>query len=255
MTLVAGQGIMATRRFPFGSLTPMKAVSWAFASTRDRGAWRTLQIIGDTIYDLAFDWRHQIETVRWVGTQDLVTASPNAVRAVKHQATRARPFLKLFGRLQLPRDSVFVDFGAGKGRALLLASRYPFKRVIGLEFCRALCAQARENVRLFQQRTGSKSCIEIVEGDAADYELREDENVFYLYNPFDSVVLDRVLQNIRRSVEMNARPIWLIYNTPAHGATVESTPLFTRRQKFVFGGTEFCVYTNDAPSEPRNSQI
>ena len=31
-------------------------------------------------------------------------------------------------------DCVFLDLGAGKGRALLLASQFPFKRIVGVEF-------------------------------------------------------------------------------------------------------------------------
>jgi len=32
----------------------------------------------------------------------------------------------------------FIDFGSGKGRVLLLAARYPFKEVVGIEFSKEL---------------------------------------------------------------------------------------------------------------------
>ena len=32
----------------------------------------------------------------------------------------------------------FVDIGCGKGRALLIASRWPFHQIIGVEFCQNL---------------------------------------------------------------------------------------------------------------------
>ena len=44
-------------------------------------------------------------------------------------------FRKVLASLQIAfHDYTFIDFGSGKGRALLLASEFPFKRIIGLEF-------------------------------------------------------------------------------------------------------------------------
>ena len=53
------------------------------------------------------------------------------------------------------RHDVFLDLGAGKGRMLLAASRYPFRRVIGVELSDRLAAIARSNVAAFRLRARS----------------------------------------------------------------------------------------------------
>ena len=48
----------------------------------------------------------------------------------------------------LPRDLsdfLFIDYGSGRGRALLLASHYPFKEIIGIEFSQRLHRDAELN--------------------------------------------------------------------------------------------------------------
>ena len=45
----------------------------------------------------------------------------------------------------------FVDVGLGKGRALLLASDYPFREVIGVELSPELDRIARSNIALYSE--------------------------------------------------------------------------------------------------------
>jgi precorrin-6B methylase 2 len=174
--------------------------------------------------------------------------SENKSRSIQYQATKVRPFLKLLKRLELPEDSVFVDLGSGKGRVLLLASQCRFKRVVGIEFCANLCAQARENINVFRQHTPRASEIEVIESDVTRHTFKGDENVFYLYNPFDAIVLGKVLDNIERSLTERPRQIWLIYNTPVLHAVLEQTKLFSNKQVFKIGASEFSVYSNVSPS-------
>ena len=212
---------------------------------RERGCVRTSKIVASVIADLAFDWKYGTDTRRMVWTDSLETDSENKSHAISYQATKARPFLSVLGQLRLPEDSVFVDLGSGKGRALLLASQHRFKRVVGLEFCSRLCAQARANVDLFRQKARACAPIEIVETDVTRYRFRGDENVFYLFHPFDSLVLSQVLESIGRSIEEKPRKIWLIYNTPEHREVIEQAGLFAPPfHVYESGGTEFRVYAN-----------
>ena len=43
-------------------------------------------------------------------------------------------------------DYIFIDVGAGKGRGLLVASEYSFRKVIGIELNAEMAAIARQNV-------------------------------------------------------------------------------------------------------------
>ena len=64
------------------------------------------------------------------------------------------------------RNSAFVDFGSGKGRAILVASRLPFRKVIGVEYSEPLTKIAQENISIFRKH--HTICdIEAVWADAA----------------------------------------------------------------------------------------
>jgi predicted RNA methylase len=145
--------------------------------------------------------------------------------------------------LGLPRESGFLDLGSGKGRALLLAAQHGFRRVVGVEFSPQLCRLARANIATFEKSTPLPSPIEIVEADAARYEIGSDLNVFYLYNPFEPPVLSKVLENLRRSVASAPRRIWLIYNNPRHHELIRQSGLFGGHSCHDIGGTDFNVYT------------
>jgi hypothetical protein len=51
----------------------------------------------------------------------------------------------------------------------------------------------------------------VVHRDAADYNVQPDQNVFFMFNPFDHIVMQHVIEHIAHSLEEVPRPIWLIY--------------------------------------------
>ena len=54
-------------------------------------------------------------------------------------------FREMVGRLPIRHDDfVFIDFGSGKGRCLLLATEWPFRRIVGVELSAELNHVARE---------------------------------------------------------------------------------------------------------------
>ena len=71
-----------------------------------------------------------------------------------YKATAYRDFKRAMKYLTLrPNHDVFIDIGAGKGRVLIMAARYPFKRVIGLEYAQDLTLLARQNIQNAQKKT------------------------------------------------------------------------------------------------------
>jgi len=211
-------------------------------STRKKGLIQTGKVIGNVAIDLWFDWKYRTDTMRWIDRAAINTSSENKLHSASYQATRARPFLKLLRELGLPKDTVFVDIGSGKGRALLLASQYGFRKIVGLEFSGALCEVARRNVEIFSKRVPLKSLIEIIEIDATQYQFRPEDCVLFMYNPFKATVLAEVLQNIRLSLERDPRKLWLIYNTPEHREVVDESNLFKSASFYEIGGNHFWVY-------------
>jgi SAM-dependent methyltransferase len=219
-------------------------VRWFFDSVGHFGFGQTLVIMWSVVVDMGFDFRYGTETTRRIPKEQIATDSENIVHCVNYGASKSTPFKHLMSRLKLPKDATFVDLGSGKGRALMLASRYGFRRVIGIEFSGELCARARENLKKFMAKCPSSSVVEVIESDVTKYKLRDDETVFFMLDPFDAPVLTQVLRNIRTSVERRPRTIWLIYSVPRERHIIEQSGLFTQSQLHVVVGAEFQVYSN-----------
>lgn len=220
----------------------MGAIAWAVNSVRTRGLAQTAKVATSAIADLSFDLKYGTDTTRWVRVDDLGEVGENKIHSVHYQATKARPLRHLLHSLDLPKDQVFVDFGSGKGRALMIAAECGFQKVVGVEFSPALCDQARKNMKIFRTKRNVSTEIEIVRADVAHYQIQPDQSVFFMYNPFGDAVMEHVVINLRRSLEQAPRPVWLIYNTPLCHGVIEKSGLFRNRLNREIGGTSFVVY-------------
>ena len=50
------------------------------------------------------------------------------------------------------QEFAFIDIGSGKGRALLLASQYPFQRILGIELLAELASRGEREYQQIQKR-------------------------------------------------------------------------------------------------------
>jgi SAM-dependent methyltransferase len=221
----------------------MNLLSWARSSIQQRGLLRTSRIIASNAKDYFFDWRHGTQTFGRLAVQELEGNLPSKEHAVFYQATKAQVFERLLQALDLPSGCGFVDIGSGKGRVLLLAAQHDFIRVVGVEFSRQLCEQARSNIEVFFRNNAPRCPIEVLETDATTFDIPADLNVFYLYNPFDADILKRFLANVARSLETAPRRAWLIYNNPLHDDVVLQSGLFQQRRSYIIGGGDFAVHS------------
>jgi SAM-dependent methyltransferase len=221
-----------------------KPIRWFYASLCRCGMRQTLLIIWSVIADMWFDFSYGTDTLRRIPRDQIETGSENKVYATGCGATKVVAFMGLMRRLKLSPTNVFVDLGSGKGRVVMLAAKYGFRKVIGIEFSGALCAKARNNLQIFLRKSPSPSQIEIIESDVTKYQLLDDETVFFMYDPFTPPVLTQVLGNIRASVEKTPRTVWLIYHVPKEQATVDQAGFFAQKQFHVVFGAEFRVYSN-----------
>jgi len=105
-------------------------------------------------------------------------------------------------------DVVFVDYGAGKGRALAAAAAHPFRRVIGVEISGELVEIGRRNLARKRRRARH---VEIHHADAAAFAVPDDANVFFFFNPFGGATLAGVVEQIRQSWIAHPRDLFVIY--------------------------------------------
>jgi SAM-dependent methyltransferase len=142
-------------------------------------------------------------------------------------------------RLQLdfPRFT-FVDIGSGKGRALLLASDYPFREVIGIELSPELDRVARANVRRYAEATrgaAHRPPITPLHGDATAFAWPAGPLILYMWNAFTRPVLEKLFHNLEVSLAKEPRDLYLIYLHPELESTLMTLPWLDRvwREEFV----------------------
>lgn len=208
-------------------------------------AWGSAVLYLKECGDRYFDLVNGTETSRVVEAVDLVVTSVHKEHGFRYHATGARPFRRLMRTLCIPPGEVFLDIGSGKGRVLILALDFGFKKLVGVDYAAELCEIARQNLSAVRRRGGFTTPVEIHCCDAAEYDFNDDETVIYMYNPFDAVVLAKVMGRLCASLQRAPRKIWLIYLHPRWHSAIESTGMFTWASLHSFGKLEFAVFTHD----------
>ena len=126
--------------------------------------------------------------------------------------------------------TVFLDIGAGKGRACLLASEHPFLRVEGVELNAPLAAIAKANIALWAQDPAANalSPIELHHADATLHPIPAEPTLAFLFHPFELPILRRFLRHIEKSRTEHPAPLDLIYANAEHDSLLDHHPAFTR---------------------------
>jgi len=155
------------------------------------------------------DWRLGIRTTGNILLADVGVAGwgPKARYEPTDYRSLRRALRQLDGR---PAEDVFLDYGSGKGRAVVLTAMYPFRRVIGVELSEQLNGQARANVARARAKLACRD-IELITADATAYHVPDDVTCIYMYNPFRGQALADVMGNIRQSLDRRPRKLTIIF--------------------------------------------
>jgi hypothetical protein len=182
------------------------ALCWEFL--RDSLPARRRQRYGDVDYD----WDHRVDTtsatVNWHDRLLGLLHSP-------YQPTDPALFQEMLASLKIDfRDFIFIDMGSGKGRTLLMASDYPFRRIVGVELLPELHRVAQENIRKYKSDPQRCFAIESICGDARDFVFPQEPTVVYLFNPLPEPGLMQLLANLDLSLREHPRPLFVLYHNP-----------------------------------------
>jgi Methyltransferase domain len=210
------------------------------ALIRQYGARRSLEFAAHNIRHiiahrlaLRFDREHHVDTAGSIQLHSLTITGPN--RDFGNEAVCTSPNSFDFMMQSLPRDLsayTFIDLGAGKSRSLLLASRYNFAKIAGVEFAKELVACARRNIASFRCERQSCRDLTIVEADAAQFQFPDTPLVLFFYNPFAQSVFDTVLGNIMASLKAHKRDCYIVYGSSSHNAIGWAKPAILARGLF-----------------------
>lgn len=171
--------------------------------------------------ELRRDRRLGIATVGQVEVAESAACDPgheHSANAVFYAPLAFGKFRRLISAAQPfdPTACTFIDYGAGKGRALILAADLGFRRVVGVELFESLYTEARRNIAAFAARDARAEAIELFCMDAAAFRPPAGDLFCYFYNPFDDVVMRKVLANIQAAHEAAPRRILIAYSNPLH---------------------------------------
>jgi hypothetical protein len=119
-------------------------------------------------------------------------------------------------------DFVFIDIGTGTGRNLLLASAYPFKRMIGVEISTFLCDIARENIRSYDAFNGKPCGAELYCQDILEFSLPDNDLVLYFWEPFKDKVANPFIEKIEELIREKKRRVVLIFLQLAYQRVIDS---------------------------------
>jgi hypothetical protein len=226
----------------------MTRVREAITSLQRKGATRALCRLVGMVVDRAFDLRNGTDTCAVLPLKELTIVSDNKERGARYEPSRVPALRKLFRLLRRTEsiDGVLLDYGCGKGRVLLVAAQIDFREVRGVEFARELCDTARHNWAVYQARAGSMTRCQIIEADATDYAVREDETLFFFWHPFDEKVLAKVATRIVTSLNEHPRKVLLVFYLWGHTyrSTMEQFAQFKRLRAFYAWGYNVAIYAN-----------
>jgi SAM-dependent methyltransferase len=162
--------------------------------------------------DVEYDWDYRVNTtsanVAWRNRLLGVFHSP-------YQPTEPALFHEMLSALTIDfREFTFIDLGSGKGRVLLMAADYPFRRIVGIELLPELHRAAQEN--LSQYKSDSQRCfaLETICGDARKFTFPSEPAVLYLFNPLSEAGLIQLTANLDRSLREQPRPLYVLYHNP-----------------------------------------
>lgn len=194
------------------------------------------------VEDDEFDRAHGTETSRRVHVTDLKIQNINWIHAEPYFPTPSRLLADIVEGLDLQFENLtFVDLGSGKGRVLLMASQFPFRRIVGVELSKELDAIARKNIAAYRGEQRCKS-IETICGDFTTFEFPSEPLFVYLYNP-TSVQLSQILaRNLMHSVKQCPRQVWILYVAPRIMFYAEDALEQVKAGEHAYGNHPYCLY-------------
>ena len=223
--------------------SPAKTPSVVLKSSKTKTRPRDL-LVPTALPIHPFDQIHGVDTSGLVPARHLLTGHPNDEHITAYYGIAPSILRALVDRWREtipphPSSSyTFVDVGAGKGRGVLVASEYRFRKVVGIELNPQLAAIARTNsahwiaTHAADPTSEPIAPIEIVEQDALDFELPATPTLIFFFHPFEAPVLEQFIARIH--AQLSARPksrppvLDLLYANAECANILDRHPAFTQ---------------------------
>lgn len=231
----------------------VKRPKWAWSYTRLRSAWRYTDPFGSTPRraSLAVTWfyfkveesltdvyyrRHGLRTA---GRNLQLYSTQSSLNG--YSPTRWRALRELFRNCHIDANDVLLEYGSGKGRAVIwAAAHFPFRRIIGVELNEQFHKEAGANLARWKSRLLCDDILLTCE-DATELEIPDDVTILYLFNPFTGDAFQKVVARIQESLVREPRPLVVIYCHPwMHEALIDAG--FSIDRQRIIPPNEWTIY-------------
>lgn len=182
------------------------------------------------LYGLLWDKMYSLDTEKNHTLSELELSDR---RSHEYRPTEIAIFYKIMKCLKISENDAFLDLGAGKGRVMVLAGKFSFRRIIGVEISNKLAGICEKNIRGIKEKTRPCEYL-VVKEDAANYRIPDDVTVIYCYNPFPLEVMNKVIMNIRESIQNSPRTVRFIYYNPMLSDEIEKEHGLSIEQQIPF---------------------
>ncbi|MGL5804747.1 MAG: class I SAM-dependent methyltransferase [Xenococcaceae cyanobacterium] len=192
---------------------------------------KTIKYIIQHPYELPIILREKIYGIDTQKTVPVKETNLNPQRALGYTPSGNKYLSQVLDNLNITERDSIVDLGSGKGSALIWFARYPFGKIAGVELSSEFLETARTNF----QKLGIKN-IDLFCLDAGNFDKLDDYNYIYMSNPFPEIVVDEVIQNLKKSLIKKPRLFTIIYKIPVGDRVILKSNLFEKVAEF---NTEF----------------
>ena len=178
-------------------------------------------------HDDPFDAMYGTETSGIVGAGALDVPDQILEHTNRYEPVATELFLAMLNELRIAHSEfTFVDLGAGKGKALLLAARFPFLHILGVEVSAGLAQAACRNIARCKDQLQKCRSVQVICQDARSYELPKTGLVVFFYNPFDRLIMHAVLAKLEESVRSSPRKVYVLYHRALHRDLWDGSDIF-----------------------------
>ena len=165
----------------------------------------------ESIVDIVFRKKSDFST--WVIPKEI---AENEEKGNKYQPS-TDSLKKVLKKLKITQEDSIIDIGCGKGKALYIMSKFPFKKICGYYLSKELVDLAKTNMK----KLGLNE-VEVFVADASNFNKYDDYNYFYIYNSVPEKVFIKMMKNIKKSIEKKPRNCTFIYLNPVYDNIVKN---------------------------------
>ena len=188
-----------------------------------------LRKLHERVFDATREQLFFVPTKEPAALSTLTIATPNCAYGHDYRPVPCKVFDWALDQIQEDFSKfTFVDYGAGKGRAMLLAAEHPFAAIAGVEFAAELHDNARMNIAQYPRSNMRCRNVECVMVDAVEVGPPDGASVHFFFNPFARAVFAEVLNNLVMAYRMKPRRLYLILVDPVATDIVDASGVFAR---------------------------